>query len=146
MVRLSPMSMTPVHPRIGVMAYGSPGSGERTSSEPKYVRWRGGHFSIEMFTSDATSNCVSTAHLTLEWIGMAGRPFSPVQELSVVDLKNDGGQSFADPQDAHALKRGDVLARDGGQHAIALEWLQRLSDFFRVFRRAHNPTDAALPE
>jgi hypothetical protein len=34
-VRLSPMSITPVHPRIGVMAYDSPGSGERTSSEPK---------------------------------------------------------------------------------------------------------------
>src|ERR1700682_2251806 len=51
MVRLSPMSMTPVHPRIGVMAYGSPGSGERTSSEPKYVRWRGGHFSVEMLTN-----------------------------------------------------------------------------------------------
>jgi len=109
------------------MAYGSPGSGERTSSEPKYVRWRGGHFSIEMFTSDATSDCVSTVHLTLEWIGMAGRPLSPAQKLSVVDLKNNGGQGFAYPQDAHALKRGDVLARDGGQLAIALELLQRFN-------------------
>src|SRR6266567_2871611 len=74
MVRLSPMSITPVQPRIGVMAYDWPGSGERTSSEPKYVRWRGGHFSAEIFTSNATSDCVSTAHLTLEFIGMAGRP------------------------------------------------------------------------
>jgi len=62
------MSITPVHPRIGVMAYDWPGSGERTSSEPKYVRWRGGHFSAEIFTSNATSDCVSTAHLTLEFI------------------------------------------------------------------------------
>src|SRR6266852_5262291 len=53
MVRLSPRSITPVHPRIGVMAYGSPGSGERTSSEPKYVRWRGGHFSVEILTNTA---------------------------------------------------------------------------------------------
>ena len=35
------------------MAYGSPGSGERTSSEPKYVRWRGGYFSVEMLTNTA---------------------------------------------------------------------------------------------
>src|SRR5260221_2973344 len=68
------MSITPVHPRIGVMAYDWPGSGERTSNEPKYVRWRGGHFSAEIFTSNATSDCVSTAHLTLEFMGMAGGP------------------------------------------------------------------------
>src|SRR5712691_792706 len=55
MMRLSPRSITPVQARIGEMAYVSPDSGERTSSEPKYVRWRGGHFSVEMLTSETVS-------------------------------------------------------------------------------------------
>src|SRR5579885_2341018 len=65
MVRLSPRSITPLQARIGVLAYVSPGPGERTSSEPKYVRWRGGHFCGEIFTSAAKSSCAFTFHLVL---------------------------------------------------------------------------------
>src|SRR5260370_37882043 len=96
------MSITPVHPRMGVMAYDWPCSGERTSSEPKYVPWRGGHFSAEIFTSNATSDCVSTAQLTLEFIGMAGT-LSPGLGLLVLHFENDRGPRLAEAQDSHAF-------------------------------------------
>src|SRR5260370_26953110 len=79
MMRLSPMSITPAHPRIGVMAYGSPGSGERTSNEPKYVRWRGGHFSVEMFTSVTVFAAVLVSVLIIASLFL--KPFGPTQPL-----------------------------------------------------------------
>src|SRR5580692_2211694 len=58
---LSPTSILPMQPRIGVRANTSPSCGETTCSEPKYVRFRGGHFSFEMLTSVAVLVSVAVA-------------------------------------------------------------------------------------
>ena len=69
----------------------SPGCGERTSSDPKYVRWRGGHFSVEMLTSE--TDFVSVA--------------------ATGDMRVTSCFEFGKPDDNRRLRFAESTARSG---------------------------------
>src|SRR5579859_3528754 len=131
-VRLSPRSIIPLQLRTGVNANASPSCGERTSSEPKYVRWRGGHFCVEIFTSTATSFCPLKAHLK-EMIS------SFRENRNLLDAHHRQRQRDANSRQAIA---GEVLRhRAAARHKLLLRFESqiKLSLRRRILAIAQNP-------
>src|ERR1700756_3126435 len=140
MVRLSPRSNTPRQPRIGVMAKASPGCGEAMASEPKEVRCRGGHFSVEIFANATTWACFAVAFtIHLNGLGKA-ECLENAREL-LGHSENDDGNGFPRAKKSHALKIIYLAAGDGNERSLGLELLERRRDRLRILGRTDHPAD-----